>query len=65
MQVLVSDATVTAHLMPEEEARRAESEFITIEVIMEDGRPGEKVTRARHRHGTIPGTLDGRRPTKS
>ena len=51
--------------MPEEEARRAESEFITIEVIMEDGRPGEKVTRARHRHGTIPGTLDGRRPTRA
>ena len=50
--------------MPEEEARRAESEFITIEVIMEDGRPGEKVTRARHRHKTIPGTRNGCRPTK-
>jgi hypothetical protein len=37
---------------------------IKIEVIMEDGRPGEKVTRARHRHRTIPGTLDGRRPTE-
>ena len=50
--------------MPEEEARRDASAYITIEVIMEDGRPGEKVTRARHRHRTIPGSLDGRRPTE-
>jgi len=40
------------------------SEFILIEVILEDGRPGEKVTRARHRHKTIPGTHNGCRPTK-
>ena len=49
---------------PGREACGDASEFITIEVIMEDGRPGEKVTRARHRHETIPGTRNGCRPTK-
>jgi len=49
---------------PGREACGDASEFITIEVIMEDGRPGEKETRARHRHESIPGTRNGCRPTK-
>ena len=49
---------------PVREASGDASEIITIKVIMEDGRPGEKETRARHRHKTIPGTRKGCRPTK-